>query len=128
MQAVPGQNVPPVHAAPAPADLVQLAVTLGLLVLVIFVGLLLIAMARRWLLGGGEKRGNAQDIAELLREYRRLREEGVITEEEYGRIRAAMLARGGAGRAQVEPLLPRRARERMEAAGPERGEDNQVVD
>ncbi|MFM8952675.1 MAG: hypothetical protein ACKOOF_06395 [Planctomycetaceae bacterium] len=69
---------------------------------------------RRWRLMSGDDRG---DWARTLAEYKNLRDEGVLSEEEYRKIRTLVepRLRGGA------PAIGDRQRTPTDAAGPEHG-------
>lgn len=66
-----------------------------LLVTALVVGVVAIAAARRWLRQGRDDRG---DWERTLVEWRNLRDEGVLTEEEYRKVRTLVEPRVRIGR------------------------------
>ena len=80
-----------------PADVVpSLLVSLVVLVLLVAVGVGAVFAIRGWWLKSGDDRG---DWAKTLADYKNLRDEGVLSEEEYRKIRTLVepRLRGGIG-------------------------------
>ncbi len=105
------------HKEPAPcrADAVPpLLTSLAVLVVLVGIGGGAVVAIRRWRLMPGDDRG---DWARTLAEYKNLRDEGVLSEEEYRKIRTLVepRLRGGA------PAIGDRQRPPADATGSEHG-------
>lgn len=78
----------------------SIVITFATLVGLILVGSLIIAAVRRWL----RRDGPAQSFT--FQDLREMRTRGDITEDEFVRMRAAMLAQMGAGNEPSKPTPP----------------------
>jgi hypothetical protein len=89
----------------------SLLVSIAILVLLVAAGIGAVLAIRRWL-KPGDDRG---DWAKTLSEYKNLRDEGVLSEEEYRKIRTLVepRLRGGA------PAIGGRQRLSVDAIGPD---------
>ena len=92
----------------------SLLVSIAILVLLGAAGVGAVVVIRRWWLKSGDDRG---DWAKTLSEYKNLRDEGVLSEEEYRNIRTLVepRLRGGA------PAIGGRHRPTVDVVGPEHG-------
>ena len=99
-------------AMPVPSLLVSIAI----LTLLVAAGVGAVVGIRGWWLKSGDDRG---DWAKTLSDYKNLRDEGVLSEEEYRKIRTLVepRLRGGV------PAIGDRQRTPADAAGPEHGRE-----
>ena len=90
----------------------SLLVSLAILTLLVAAGVGAVVGIRRWWLKSGDDRG---DWAKTLSDYKNLRDEGVLSEEEYRKIRTLVepRLRGGA------PAIGGRHRPSTDAVGPD---------
>lgn len=112
--------------APGGVDPIQLVVSLVVLIALILGGAAVIVAVRKRLLYEGRDDGEGDDLYSVLQEYKRLRDRGLISGEEYERIRSVIMARASGARMDEVAGLERELDLSQKISSDQEGEDGEV--